>query len=98
TIGDIGQSIANMSPEALAALGLSGLAGAHGVVIDDAEGVTALAHNVTDGSLQNIIVNTASGRDLSLDTVLTLDLHGFEAVQNSMRADSFGILLADAAR
>ena len=95
TMGDIGQQIDELTPEQRAALGLEGLAGAGGVVISDADGVTALAHNVTDGALQNIIVNTATGRDLRQEVDVTLELPGFEAVQDSFNLERFGFRLSD---
>jgi hypothetical protein len=95
TVGNIGENIANLSPETLAALGLSGLSNAAGVVIDDADGVTALVHNITDGSLQNIIVNAANNRDLAQNIDVTLELPGFEAVQHSFGGTLIGMHLTD---
>jgi len=93
TIGQIGQSLDTLTPEQRAQLGLESLGEAGGVVIADAEGVTALVHNVTDGALQNIIVNTAAGRDLRQEIDLTLTLPGFEAVQETLLLERIGIRL-----
>ncbi|HRP12603.1 MAG TPA: hypothetical protein PLK37_16380, partial [Terricaulis sp.] len=93
TIGALGQSLDALSPEQRAQLGLSGLGDAGGVVIADADGVTALVHNVTDGALQNIIVNTATGRSLSQEVDVTLTLPGFEAVQGALLLERIGIRL-----
>jgi len=93
TIGAIGQSLDQLTPALRAELGIDGLAGANGVVISDADGVTALVHNVTEGALQNIILNTAAGRDLRQDVDVTLTLPGFEAVQASMLLERIGIRL-----
>jgi len=95
TVGEVGQNIADLSPDALAAFGLTGLKGATGVVIDDDSGVTALVHNITDGSLQNIIVNTANNRDLAQNIDITLDLPSFAAVQNSFAGEIVGMHLTD---
>lgn len=95
TVGSVGQDIANMTPEQLAALGLDGLGNAGGVVIDDADGVTALVHNVTEGSLQNIIVNNATGRDLGQQIDVTLTLPGFELIQSSLAVEAFGFRIMD---
>lgn len=95
TIGAIGQSLDDLTPEQRTELGLDGLGDANGVVINDAAGVTALVHNVTEGALQNIIVNTATGRDLRQDVDLTLTLPGFEALQASMLLERIGIRLQD---
>lgn len=93
TIGAIGQSLNELTPEQRAALSIDGLGDANGVVINDADGVTALVHNITDGALQNIIVNTAAGRDLRQDVDVTLTLPGFEAVQASILLERIGIRL-----
>lgn len=95
TVGSVGQDIANMSPEQRAALGLDGLANAGGVLIADESGVTALVHNVTEGSLQNIIINNATGRDLTQEIDVTLTLPGFEFIQQQLNTELFGIRLSD---
>jgi hypothetical protein len=91
TVGDIGESLDALTPEQRASLGIDGLENPNGVVIDDADGVTALVHNVTDGALQNIIINTAAGRDLRQEVDITLELPGFEAVQQALTAERIGI-------
>lgn len=93
TVGAIGESIEEMTPDQLEALGID--ASANGVVIADENGVTTLVHNVTEGVLQNIIINNASGRDLSQEIDVTLELPGFEAMQASLLVESFGIHLMD---
>lgn len=95
TVGNIGENIANMSAEQRAALGLAGLDSAGGIVIEDEAGVTALVHNVTEGSLQNIIINNATGRDLSQQVDVTLTLPGFELVQGALAVEMFGIRIND---
>lgn len=95
TVGDVGENIADMSPEQLTALGLDGLENAGGVVIEDEAGVTALVHNITEGALQNIIINNATGRDLSQEIDVTLTLPGFEQIQQSLVVETFGIHLTD---
>jgi hypothetical protein len=93
-VGAVGTSLASMTPAQRDALGLGGLDGLGGVVIEDANGVTTLVHNVTEGSLQNIVLNTASRRDLSQHVELTLTLPGFEAVQEGLRQEIYGLRLA----
>lgn len=93
TLGELGQKLESMTPEQRAALGLEGLSG--GVVIADEAGVTALVHNVTEGALQNIVLNTASGRDLGQHVDVTLTLPGFEAVQEGLGLELFGLRLND---
>lgn len=95
TVGEVGQNIADMTPEQLTALGLDGLENAGGVLIEDESGVTALVHNITEGSLQNIIINNATGRDLAQQIDVTLTLPGFEFIQGQLVAERFGINLTD---
>lgn len=95
TVGTIGQNINSLTPEQRAALGIDGLENAGGVVIDDEAGVTTLVHNVTQGSLQNIIINTATGRDLTQEIDVTLTLPGFELIQDALQVETFGIRLTD---
>ena len=95
TVGQVGQNISDMTPEQLDALGLTGLNGLGGVVIEDEAGVTALVHNITDGSLQNIIINNATGRDLAQQIDVTLTLPGFELIQNALTTEIFGMRIND---
>jgi hypothetical protein len=95
TVGQVGQDISDMTPEQLDALGLDGLNGLGGVVIEDEAGVTALVHNITDGTLQNIIMNNATGRDLAQQIDVTLTLPGFELIQNELTTEIFGMRLND---
>ncbi len=95
TVGDVGQNIADMTPDQLTALGLDGLENAGGIVIQDEAGVTALVHNITQSSLQNIIINNASGRDLAQQIDVTLTIPGFELMQQSLITESFGIHVVD---
>ena len=95
TMANVGQRLEDMTPEARAALGVDGLDQASGIVITDEAGVTALVHNITDGALQNIIINSATGRDLKQDIDVTLTLPGFDAIQDSLVVERFGLRLAD---
>lgn len=93
TIGAIGQSLDTLTPEQRSQLGIDALGNASGVVINDSDGVTALVHNVTNGTLQNIILNTASGHDLRQEVNLTLTLPGFEHVQAGLLLERIDIRL-----
>jgi hypothetical protein len=95
TMANVGRSLDQLSPEGRTALGLDGLDGAGGLVIEDEAGLTALVHNVTDGALQNIIINSATGRDLRQDVELTLELPGFDVIQDALTTERFGIRLGD---
>ncbi len=91
TMAGVGQTIADLTPDERTALGIDGLDGAGGIVIEDERGVTALVHNVTNGALQNIIVNTATGRDVTQDIDVTLTLPGFEFIQGNLALERLGI-------
>lgn len=94
-LSGVGKDIKDLSPEQRDALGLAGLEDAGGIVIEDEDGITAFVHNVTDGALQNIIVNTATGRELGQDVDVTLTLPGFEFVQSELMTERFGMRIAD---
>lgn len=93
TIGAAGQNIADLTQQQRDALGIGDLDNAGGVVITDASGVTALVHNVADGALQNILINSATGRDITQDVDVTLSLPGFELIQNALELERFGLHL-----
>jgi hypothetical protein len=93
TYGSLGRRIDELPAEARAVLGIEGMDNAGGVVIADADGVTALMHNITDGALQNIIVNNASGRALSQNIDVTLTLPNFEAMQDMFSLQRLGLRL-----
>ena len=69
--------------------------GARGVVINDAAGLTAFVHNVADGALHNIIINSADGRNLIQEIEVDLRLPGFELVQNDLALERFGMRIGD---
>ena len=95
TMGSLPQTATALTPDQLGALGLDPTGQAVGVVIDDETGVTEIVHNVSDGTLQNIIINTASGLDISQSIDVSLELPGFELVQADLIVERFGIRLAD---
>lgn len=94
TISATGQNIADLTQEQRNALGIGGLDHAGGVVINDAAGMTALVHNIADGVLQNILINSASGRTITQDVDVTLSLPGFEVIQNALDLERFGLHLS----
>lgn len=66
---------------------LTGIRGASGgVALVDGHGATALIHNVTTGQLQNLIVNSASNRNLRQDMELNLYLPDLAAMQSASTA------------
>lgn len=93
TIGALGRQLSTMSEPERAELGLGGLDGLGGVLVSDAAGVTAMVHNLTNGALQNIIINDASGRDLRQEIDVTLTLPGFEVVQAGLILERIGLRL-----
>ena len=95
TMQNAGQTLGSLTSEQLAALGLAAFEGMSGIVINGEGGITAFVHNITDGTLQNILVNTASGQDIEQDVDITLTLPGFEAIQNGFAMERFGMLIGD---
>ncbi len=93
TYGSLGQRIEDLPASARSVLGIEGLEDAGGVVILDSDGVTALMHNITDGALQNIIVNNANGRNLRQEVDVTLTLPNFEAMQGMFDIQRLGLKL-----
>ena len=66
---------------------LTGIRGASGgIALVDGHGATALIHNVTTGQLQNLIVNSASNRNLRQDMELNLFLPDLAAMQSASTA------------
>jgi hypothetical protein len=90
-----GQTLGSLTTEQLAALGLAAFAGMEGVIIDGEGGITAFVHNITNGTLQNILVNTASGQDIEQDVDITLTLPGFDAIQGEFAMERFGMQISD---
>lgn len=95
TLGNLGQPIQDLSPAALAALGIDSLGGLGGVVIDDENGLTTVVHNVTDGALQNIVINSANDRNLRQEIAVTLEIPGFELMQAGFITDRLGLTFLD---
>jgi hypothetical protein len=91
-----GGPLAASTLDGLAAAGLTLGASANGsptYVSEDNQ--TVFVHRAADGQLANLLVNTASQRDLRQETALTLDLPGFEATQSAMREGLAARALAD---
>lgn len=55
----------------------------------------AVAQNVTEGQIINLLANTSSSHDFRLDTQITLILPGFAATQASISRQVLGLKLAD---
>jgi hypothetical protein len=56
---------------------------ANGFALNDAGGSTLFAHQVDDLGIRNILLNEASGRDIRIDTQLTVTLPNFALTQQS---------------
>ena len=95
TLSTVGQNLSSLTPEQLEAHGLSALEGMNGVVVESEDGITAFVHNVTDGTLQNILVNTATGQDIDQNIDVTLTLPGFEYIQEQLTLERFGMQISD---
>jgi len=72
-------------------LDLSGLSpGSNGLVLTDANGTTALVHNVLNGQLQNLVVNAADNRDIRQDMQVMLTLPNFDVMQQDFSVAQLG--------
>jgi hypothetical protein len=71
-------------------LDLEGLQNGQGLLLSDASGATALVHNLRNGSIQNLIVNNASGRDLRQEIEITLTLPDLASMQRQYSFDRIG--------
>jgi len=56
---------------------------AGGFALEDASGSTVFAHQVDDLGIRNILLNEASGRDIHIDTQLTVTLPNFALSQQA---------------
>lgn len=59
------------------------------------QGQTAIIHGNDQGTLQNILVNTASNITASQDVTATLDLSGYDGFAATVTADQLGRTLGD---
>lgn len=71
-------------------LDLEALQNGQGLLLSDANGATALVHNLRNGSIQNLIVNNADGRDLRQEIEITLTLPNLESMQRDYSFDQMG--------
>lgn len=90
-----GESLSSLTSDQRAALGLNGFSGLDGVVIQGQGGGTAFIHNAATGTLQNIVVNTADGREITQTIDISLQLPGFDLVQQSMMLEHFGMQISE---
>lgn len=80
------------APGVVPDLALSAMSGAG--AFSTASGASVI-HNVADGQLANVLLNTASGRDFRQETDATLTLPGFAGVQGDIARNLAGLRLAD---
>jgi hypothetical protein len=66
-----------------------------GLVLQGADGATLFAHQVGEDGLRNVLVNTASGRDIRVDTQLRITLPEFSLTQQGMRDSLLALHLTD---
>ncbi|MGQ0532384.1 MAG: hypothetical protein ACT4OF_06805 [Caulobacteraceae bacterium] len=95
TGGELGSDAAILTSDQLEALGIDSDGDAGGVVIVDDSGITEIVHNLTEGALQNIVINSASGQDIVQRIDVSLELLGFELVQAELIVERFGMRLTD---
>jgi len=94
-LGELGEALSALSDADKAELGLTNVNAQAGVVIRDTSGVTALVQGMSESGLQNLILNTASGRDLRQEIELTITLPGFASVQEMIGQELLGLRLGD---
>ena len=94
TIGELGRALTSLTPEEREDLGLTEIGDA-GVVIADESGVTALVQEMSEGSLQNIILNTASGRDLRQEIDVTITLENYNIFEAAITNELLGMRITD---
>jgi hypothetical protein len=95
TVGNLPQTASSLTAGDLVGLGLDPTSDVTGIVIDDETGVTEIVHNVGDGTLQNIVINSASGLDITQAIDVSLELPGFEAIQADLIVERFGFRIMD---
>jgi len=67
---------------------------ASGLVVKGDGGVTALLDNITPNSVQNLVINTANGRNITQDTFITITLPSSEIAAAQQGAMMNGLLNA----
>jgi hypothetical protein len=95
TTGELGARIDASVAQQLAGLGVSGLQGGDGVAVFGPSGATAVIHRVTDGNLQNFVINTQNDVAFRQEVDVELVLPGFEVMQSGMSLDQMGLRLRD---
>ena len=93
TAGDVPGAVElgdNLDIALTGGLDLGALKAGSGLLLSDSSGVTALAHNLQGGNIQNLILNTASGRDLRQEIEITLSLPDLPSMQRSYGIDRLG--------
>jgi len=66
-----------------------------GFVLQDGAGDTTFAHLVDAAGIRNILLNEASGRDIRVDTQLTVTLPDFDLTQESFTQSLLALHLFD---
>jgi len=73
-----------------------GAQGWAGVVLPGDGGATAVLHDLDAGAVNNIILNTASNRDIRQETLLTLNIPALDQFQKDALAAQLSMRLSDA--
>lgn len=90
-----GPSIVDLTPPGF---DLSAFADADGVVLADGNGFTAMLHRVASDQILNVVVTSASERNLRQELEVTLTIHNFTAIRRAARAGVLARRLAPAVR
>ena len=77
---------------------LSAFADADGVVLADGNGFTALLHRVASDQILNVVVTSASERNVRQELEVTLTIHNFTPLRRAARAGALAHRLARSGR
>lgn len=71
-------------------LDLSSLAGVEGLVLDGDGGRTVVLHAIGEGAIQNLVLNTASNRDIRQDLQINLAVEDLPGLQREVSFQRLG--------
>lgn len=69
---------------------LSSLAGVDGLVLDGDGGQTVVLHSIGEGAIQNLVLNTASNRDIRQDMQVNLAIDDLPGLQREVSFQRLG--------
>lgn len=78
----------------LGAVDLSGLDGREGLLLTGTDGTTALIHDFGGGRIQNLVINSADGRDLRQEIEINLALPQLDVMQSAGEINRLGAAIS----